>query len=192
MIAETGDHPVLGIGHSRHPPKGPPQINPRRPYLVDEISAPPQHTPPQSDAGRLPRAFPPIIKEWGSWRLWPNPLIRWATLRMAAAQEVLPWSWFSVFFVFFFCVLQNEVFYGGRSANAASDLLKKNSNQTAGGRPQTAGHEIWIAGCSQGTPSPFDRFCFSLCSMSISIHPPHQEAWWGRRFSRRQPDRETG
>ena len=33
-------------------------------------------------------------------------------------------------------VLQNEVFYGGRGANLATNLLI-NSNQTAGGRPQT-------------------------------------------------------
>ena len=36
----------------------------------------------------------------------------------------------------FLCVLQNEVFYGGRSANPTTNLLIK-SNPTAGGRPQT-------------------------------------------------------
>ena len=35
-----------------------------------------------------------------------------------------------------FCVLQNEGFYGGRSANPATNLLIR-SNPTAGGRPQT-------------------------------------------------------
>ncbi len=35
-----------------------------------------------------------------------------------------------------FCVLRNEGFYGGRSANPATNLLIR-SNPTAGGRPQT-------------------------------------------------------
>ena len=35
-----------------------------------------------------------------------------------------------------FCVLRNEGFYGGRSANPATDLLIR-SNPTAGGHPQT-------------------------------------------------------
>ena len=35
-----------------------------------------------------------------------------------------------------FCVLWNEGFYGGRSANPATNLLIR-SNPTAGGRPQT-------------------------------------------------------
>ena len=35
-----------------------------------------------------------------------------------------------------FCVLQNEGFYGGRSANSATNL-RISSNPTAGGRPQT-------------------------------------------------------
>ncbi len=35
-----------------------------------------------------------------------------------------------------FCVLRNERFYGGRSANPATNLLIR-SNPTAGGRPQT-------------------------------------------------------
>ena len=37
---------------------------------------------------------------------------------------------------FRFCVLRNEGFYGGRSANPATNLLIR-SNPTAGGRPQT-------------------------------------------------------
>ena len=35
-----------------------------------------------------------------------------------------------------FCVLRNEGFYGGRSANLGTNLLIR-SNPTAGGRPQT-------------------------------------------------------
>ena len=33
--------------------------------LVDDTSAPPRHSLPQFDLGRLHRGFPPIIKEWG-------------------------------------------------------------------------------------------------------------------------------
>ena len=39
-------------------------------------------------------------------------------------------------FLCVFCVLRNEGFYGGRSANPATNLLIR-SNPTAGGRPQT-------------------------------------------------------
>ena len=66
--------------------------------LVDDTSAPLHHTPPQSDPGSLPHAFPPF-KEWGSRRFCPNPFIRWAALQRASAQ-VLPQSEFSVFFAF--------------------------------------------------------------------------------------------
>ena len=40
----------------------------------------------------------------------------------------------------FLCVLQNEGFYGGRSANPATNLLI--SNPTAGGRPQTRARDM--------------------------------------------------
>ena len=42
---------------------------------------------------------------------------------------------FSLHFLFL-CVLRNEVFYGGRSANLATNLLEK-GNPTAGRRLQT-------------------------------------------------------
>ena len=45
-------------------------------------------------------------------------------------------------------VLQNEVFYGGRSANPATNLWKK-SNPTAGGRLQTVRHNKWMTVGSQ-------------------------------------------
>ena len=45
------------------------------------------------------------------------------------------------FSLHFLCVLWNEVFYGGWSANPATNLLEK-GNPTAGGRPQTVGHQI--------------------------------------------------
>ena len=53
-----------------------------------------------------------------------------------AAQEVLPRSESSEFFLCFENVLWNEGFYGGRSVNPATNLLIR-SNPTAGGHPQT-------------------------------------------------------
>ena len=44
--------------------------------LVDDTSAPTRHTLPQSNPGRLPHVFLPVIKEWGSQRFCPNPIIR--------------------------------------------------------------------------------------------------------------------
>ena len=91
-----------------------------------------------------------------------------------------------------FCVLRNVGFYGGRSANPATNLLIRN-NSTAGGRPQTQ------LGTRYGWPlahkellRPLTGFVFKSRWVSIYKHPPHQKTWWGRRFCHRQPDHGTG
>ena len=78
--------------------------------------------------------YPPIIKEWGSQGFVPilssGELPCEGKLHRRYSHRV----GFQISLRF--CVLRNEGFYGGRSANPATNLLKK-CNPTAGGRPQT-------------------------------------------------------
>ena len=61
-----------------------------------------------------------------------------------------------------FCVLRNEAFCGGRSANPATNLLIK-SNPTAGGRPQTQ------LGTRYGWPLAHKEFLHPLMEEFASV-----------------------
>ena len=102
---------------------------------MDDTSAPLRHTLPQSDLGMLPRGIIPIIKDWGSLRLYPIP----SSSELPCKGQLHRRSSHCVGFQIYFCfwhALQDEIFYGGRSANPATNPLIK-SNPTAGGSPQT-------------------------------------------------------
>ena len=100
-----------------------------------------------------------------------------------------PREWVFLFSLHFYCALR---WLGCKSCHQP----KKKSNPTAGGRPQTQ------LGTRYGWPLAHKEFLRPLTGfvltgffsrwVSISMHPPHQKTWWGRRFNRRQPDRETG
>ena len=109
---------------------------------------------------------------------------------MEAAHEVLPRSGFSDFLRF--SVLRNEGFYGGRSANTATNLLIR-SNPTAGGRPQTqlATRYGWPLAHKE-LLRPLTGFVFNPAGCPYPNTLLTKKTWWGRRFSRRQPDHGTG
>ena len=87
-------------------------------------------------------------------------------------------------------VLGNQVFYSGRSANPATILPKKKSNPTAGERSQTQlGHRYEWPLAHKEPVRPLTGFVFNPAGCP---NPKHQETWWGRWFSRRQFDHETG
>ena len=68
-------------------------------------------------------------------------------------------------FQIFLCfenILRNEGFYGGRSANPATNLRKK-SHPTAGGRPQTQLSTRTVG--SEGAPPPFPFQGTHVCTM---------------------------
>ena len=101
---------------------------------MDDTSAPPRHTQPKSDPQTFPCGFPPIIKDWGSRRLCPIPASGELPCEGKLHRRYSHGVGFQISLRF--CVLRNEEFYGGRSANPATNLLIR-SNPTAGGRPQT-------------------------------------------------------
>ena len=101
---------------------------------MDDTSAPLQHTLLQSDPGMLLRGFPPIIKDWGPEGFAPIPSSGELPCEGKLHRRYSHGVGFQI--SLHICVLRNEGFYGGRSANPATNLQIR-SNPTAGGCPQT-------------------------------------------------------
>ena len=101
---------------------------------MDDTSVPLRHTLPQSDPGMLPRGFPPIIKDRGSEGFAPITSSSELPCEGKLHRRYSLGVGFQISLRFF--VLRNEGFYGGRSANPATNLLIR-SNPTEGGCPQT-------------------------------------------------------
>ena len=104
--------------------------------LVDDTSAPPQHTLLQYDPERLPCGFLPVIKDWGSQGF--ASILSFSELPSEGQLHKMysHGVGFQIFFLCFSYVLQNQGFYSGWSANPAIKLLIE-SDAIAGGHPQT-------------------------------------------------------
>ena len=134
MITETGDHPLLGIGHSRHSPEGTASGSPKETAVWWMT---PQHHPDTHDRNLTQEDYP--VVSLLSSRLGVSKALSQSHHLVSCPvkgsnTEGTPTEWvFS-----FLCVLRNERFYSCRSANPATNLLIR-SDPTAG-RPQTVGH----------------------------------------------------
>ena len=102
--------------------------------LVANTSAPPRHTLPQSGREGYPVVFLLSSKIGGPEGLAPIPLSGELPCEGMLHRRYSHGVGFQISLRF--CVLRNEGFYGGRSANPATNLQIR-SNPTAGGRPQT-------------------------------------------------------
>ena len=83
-------------------------------------------------------------------------------------------------------MLRNKVFYGGRRANSASIFLERGTQL----QEDIRRHRYPLT-CKE-LLCPLTSFAFNPARCPQYIHSPHWETWWGRLFSRRQPDHETG
>jgi len=137
-------------------PKGPPQVNPRRPP-----SGRRHLSTTQTLFRYLTRECYPVVSLLSSKIGGLEGFAPSRHLVSCPAKAICtggtPTEWVFRFLKCFWNVLRNEGFYGGRSANPATNLLIK-SNPTAGGHLQTqlGTRYVWMAVGSQGAPPPFD------------------------------------
>ena len=137
---------------------------------MDDTSAPPQHTRPQSDPGSLPRCFPPVIKERGVLKALPQFHHPLSCPAVGSCTKVPPMEWlFSLLCVFLmFCGVKCFTVAGVQILPPTSEK----SNPTATGHLQTqlvmrygwplahkelrhpfTGFDFNAAGCPYHTPS---------------------------------------
>ena len=182
----AGDHPLLGMGHSRHPPEGTASGQPKETAVW--WTTPQHHSATLSR--NLTRECYPVVSHPSSKIGGPEGFAPIPSSGEQPCEGKLHRSGFS-YFLCFENVLRNKGFYGGRSANPATNLLIR-CNPTAGGRPQTQfGTRYGLPLVHKELLHPLTGFVFNPAGCR-SKHRPHQVTWWGRRFIHRQPDHATG
>ena len=135
MITETGDHPLFMIGHSRHPPKGTASGKPKETSVWWMT---PQHHSVTHHRNLTQEVYPMLFilssRNGGPEGFAPIPSSGELPYEGKLHRRYSHGVGFQLYLHLW--VLWNEGFYGGRSANPATNLLKK-SNPAAGGRLQT-------------------------------------------------------